>query len=237
MLGLKKSLAAISWFVAPDSGEVPDLRLLRCQLAGGVVAASAGSLAGGGQLTFGACGEGVGTHHREDVVGHPQLLARLGAALLAPQPFAEHEPGAGVLDGSGVVQPVDRFAVVVLRARIVGDECARASEEASSERLCRAFRCGSRTRRRRRCARSSRAGSGCRLDEIGEVGGREERIVAVAACWRSTALLRSGRVRVRGRPWLGRRRRASSRGAAGGRPLRPRPPRGGCPPRRHSTPR
>ena len=39
-----------------------------------------------------------------------------------------------MLDGRRVIQPVDRFSVAVLRARIVGVECSRSSEEASSER-------------------------------------------------------------------------------------------------------
>ena len=133
-----------------------------------------------------------------------------------------------MLDRGCVVQPGDRFAVVVLRACIVGDECSRSSEEASSERCVALLGAGG-VLGDGLVRKISRARSGCGLDQIGEVGGREERIVAVSWCWRSTALLRSGRVRARARPSLGRRRRASSRGGAGGRRLRPRPPRARVP--------
>jgi hypothetical protein len=56
--------------------------------------ARAGSLAGGTQLVRGSFRECVGSHSREHLVRWAQLLAGVGAAALAAQPFAIQQTGA-----------------------------------------------------------------------------------------------------------------------------------------------
>ena len=110
--GLMNSWAPISGFVCPSRGEAGDLRLLRREDVARLVGAPAHRLAGGQQLAAGALGERLGPEAAEHLVGGAQLLARVDAPVLAPQPFAVEQVGAGELDADpGALEPLDRLAV------------------------------------------------------------------------------------------------------------------------------
>jgi hypothetical protein len=61
---------------------------------------------------MGPLGERLGPEASEHAVGGPQLLARIDAALLAAQPLAVHEAGAGEVDRDATAtEAVDRLPV------------------------------------------------------------------------------------------------------------------------------
>ena len=112
MRGLMNSWAPISGLVCPSrasratwtSWGVSASRVVRGEPARG--------LAGGQQLAAGALGERLGPEAAEVGVGAAQLLARVRAAVLAPQPLAVQEPAAGEFDRRAAArEPLDRLAV------------------------------------------------------------------------------------------------------------------------------
>jgi hypothetical protein len=95
--------------------EPGDLRLLRGELAGRLGAPLAYRLAGGQQLAPGSFGERRHADRVQAVVSGPQLDAGVDAAVLAAQPFAVQQVGAGQFGAElGAAEPVDRLAVQVL---------------------------------------------------------------------------------------------------------------------------
>ena len=113
------------------AGEPGDVRLLGCELAARVVGALPRRLARGQELVTGALGERLGPDVGERVVGGSELLARVDAAVLATQPFAVEEPGAGEVDhATAGREPLDGLAVEGLRSRSLAEQRARAGLDA-----------------------------------------------------------------------------------------------------------
>ena len=82
-------------------------------------------LARGQELVAGALGEPLGPDAAEHLVGGSELLARVDAAVLATQPFAVQEPGAGEVDhATAAPEPLDRLAVEGLRVSRVAEQRA-----------------------------------------------------------------------------------------------------------------
>ena len=147
-----------SW--APISGLVCPSRASRATWTSWGVRASrvsggdpAHGLAGGEQLAAGTLGERLGAHVAEALVGGAQVLARVRAPVLAPQPLAVHEPAARELDRRAAArEPLDRLAV----ERLVVAHAARGSALRPRAPIrCRSPACarsGARARRRPRPA-------------------------------------------------------------------------------------
>src|SRR6476659_1593787 len=81
----------------PIRGEPRDLLLLRGQLSACLVAPFAPLLARREQLAAGALGECDGTEAGEGLIRDAKLLARVYPSVLAPQPLAVDQVGAGEL--------------------------------------------------------------------------------------------------------------------------------------------
>ena len=100
---------------APVSGQPGDVLLLRGELGVRVDLASADLLAGGEQLPAGAFGEGLGADRGEQVVGGAQLVAGVDPPVLAAQPLAVQQVGAGEVGPQrGAAEPLDRLGVAPL---------------------------------------------------------------------------------------------------------------------------
>src|SRR4051812_8635756 len=100
----------------PLAGEIGDLRLLGREDVARLARPSAHRLAGRQQLAPGALGEGVGPEVAEHLVGGTEVLARVYPSVLAPEPFAVEQMGAGEFDSDpSALEPFDRLAVVALR--------------------------------------------------------------------------------------------------------------------------
>ena len=98
----------------PDPGQLGDFLLLRSQLGAGVLVPLAYLLAGRQELSPGPFGKRMGPHGRERVVREPQLVAGIDPPVLAAQPFAVAQPGAGqVRRHPGAAQPFERLAVLL----------------------------------------------------------------------------------------------------------------------------
>jgi hypothetical protein len=95
-------------------GEPGDLGLLGGQPVAGALARRR---AGRVQLALGPRGERMNAHPGEHGMGGAQVVARIGAAPLAPQPLAVEEVGTCELDAqSRASEPGDRLAVARLLA-------------------------------------------------------------------------------------------------------------------------
>ncbi len=92
---LRYSSAPISGFVRPSARQPGDVLLLRGERSARVVTALADRLPGGQQLMARALGEGLHAHRDEVVMGDPQLLSGVHAAVLTAQPLAVEQVGAG----------------------------------------------------------------------------------------------------------------------------------------------
>jgi hypothetical protein len=109
------SWAAISGLDRPSPASRGDLGLPGGELGGGTGRAFAYSLGGGTQLARGSFSESVSSHGDEHLVCGAQLLAGIGAPVLAAQPVAVEQMSAGeVHPGVGAAEAVDRLAVQVL---------------------------------------------------------------------------------------------------------------------------
>ena len=116
MRGLMNSSAPISGFVRPLLREPGHLRLLRGEHVARLDREPAHRLARGRQLAAGALGERLGAEAAEHLVRGAQLLARVHAPVLAPQPLAVEQAGAGELDADpGALEPLDRLPVEGVR--------------------------------------------------------------------------------------------------------------------------
>ena len=73
----------------------------------------------------GALGKPLGPDAAEHLVRRSKLLARVDAAVLAAQPLAVEEPGAGEVDDAAAArEPLDRLAVEGLRVFVVAQQRA-----------------------------------------------------------------------------------------------------------------
>ena len=107
------------------SGQPGDVCLLGCEHAARVVGAPPRGLARGQELVTGALGKPLGPDVAEHLVGGSELLTRVDAPVLATQPFAVAEPGAGeVDDATAAREPLDRLAVEGLRILSLAQERA-----------------------------------------------------------------------------------------------------------------
>ena len=79
----------------PVSCEPGDLRLLHGEFVRRLDGALADRFAGGRQLTAGPLGEPLHAHRAVQLVGDAQLLAGVDSTVLAAQPFAVEQMGAG----------------------------------------------------------------------------------------------------------------------------------------------
>ena len=110
--GLMNSCAPISGLERPSRAS----RAIWASCGGEHVArldgALARGLAGGQELAAGALGERLGADAAKHLVRGAQLLARVDAPVLAAQPLAVHQVGAGEMDGDpAALEPLDRLAV------------------------------------------------------------------------------------------------------------------------------
>jgi hypothetical protein len=83
------------------AGQPSDVCLLGCEQPALVVGAPPRRLTRRCELVTGALGEPLGPDTAELFVGSAELLARIDAPVLATQPFAVQEPGAGEVDAPG----------------------------------------------------------------------------------------------------------------------------------------
>ena len=92
--------------------EPRDLCLLRCELVLRFDAALPDMFAGGQELAARALSERFHADREEQVVSHPQLIARIDAAALAAQPLPVKKMGTGKLwPERGAAQVIDCLAV------------------------------------------------------------------------------------------------------------------------------
>src|SRR5580704_5605006 len=112
--GAEKQLSADFGVGASVTGEPGDLQLLGGEINECLHRAFAYGLAGGEQFDPGSLGERLNAHGAEHFVGGAELLTGVDPPVLAPQPLAVEEMGAGdLLSDRCAAQPLDRFAVVV----------------------------------------------------------------------------------------------------------------------------
>ena len=123
--GLMKSWPADLGVRMTLRSEAGDLRLLRGEHVARLDRALAYRLAGGRQLATSALGERLGPDVAEHLVGDTKLLARVEPAVLATQPLAVHEVGAGEMNNDAAArQPLDRLAVEGFGGRAVAQQRA-----------------------------------------------------------------------------------------------------------------
>jgi hypothetical protein len=103
------------------------VRLLGSELADRLDRPLAHRVAGGQQLTPGPFGERLDAHRDEQVMGGPQLGAGVPAPVLAAQPFAVQQVGAGHGRAhAGTAEPLDRLAIEVLGGLALAQQGTRA---------------------------------------------------------------------------------------------------------------
>src|SRR5437763_3303429 len=94
-------------------GEPRDLRLLGGEDVTRLIDPLASGFSGGRELATGALGKPLGPDAVEHFMGGSELVTRVDAPVLATQPFAVEEPGAGEVDhATAALEPLDRLAVV-----------------------------------------------------------------------------------------------------------------------------
>ena len=114
--------------VGPSVHREPgDGRFLRGEAGARLDRVPADRLAGRRQLAPGAFGERLGADRGEHLVGGPQLLASVGAPVLAAQPLAVEQVRAGQFGPErSTAEPVDRLAVEALGGPALAQQRARA---------------------------------------------------------------------------------------------------------------
>ena len=123
--GLMNSLAPISGFVCLSLASRAICASWGVRIVARLHRAPGRGLAGGQQLAAGALGERLGADPAEAVVGGSKLLARVDAPVLATQPLAVEQLGAGEVDhATGAREPLDRLAVEGLRSSSVAQQRA-----------------------------------------------------------------------------------------------------------------
>jgi len=96
----------------PVPGQPGDLGLLADEVGEGLDGALAHGFPGGRKLAAGALGEAVGADAAEHLIGRTQGVARILTPVLAAQPFAVKEVGAGQVHGdTTAAEPADRLPV------------------------------------------------------------------------------------------------------------------------------
>ena len=199
VLGLMNSSLPISGLVRPaaasraicDSCGVRSAWRPRC---------ACGGLSGRHQLTPGALGERFGAHPVEHVVGETKLLTGVEPAVLAPQPLAVQQVGAGEIhDDPGPPQPLDRLDV----ERVGGSPEASSARERARIPSAQSVPAAASVPRVRRSASAATSGilraAATRRARRGRSHGRRGHR-ARTRFGRPPAPRRSGRARCRGSP-------------------------------------
>jgi hypothetical protein len=111
------------------AGQLRDPGLLGSQLlaelGGRLSGAPAGGFPGGHQLAAGPFGERFHAYLGEHVVGGAQLLACVEPTVLAAQPLAEQQVGAGEIRAEpGAAEPLDSLPVQILGGLALGEQRA-----------------------------------------------------------------------------------------------------------------
>ena len=162
-------------------GEPGDVRLLGRELVAGVVAAFAHLLARGQQLAAGALGEPFHADPVEQLVRGSQLRPRIDASMLAAQPLAVEEVGAGELGTEWcAAEPADRLLIARFGLLVVAEEARDARLDAACPVGVGGAR-GLREPLERSRAELGLPGPDARFDDLGQrPGGDEEpgRLVA-----------------------------------------------------------
>ena len=110
--GADEQLAPISWLVRPSRASLAIWASWAVRSVSGLDRALAHRLAGGQQLAAGAFGEPFHAHRGQHLVGDAKLLARVDAAIFAPEPFAVEQMRAGqIRTHAGAAEPLDRLTV------------------------------------------------------------------------------------------------------------------------------
>ena len=113
--GADKELGADLGVRQAVPGQPRDECFLRRELVRGIDGAYAYLLARRDQLPAGAFGKRGHADRGEHVIGGPQLLPRVDSSVLAAQPLAVQQVGAGQIRAElGTAEPVDRLAVPAL---------------------------------------------------------------------------------------------------------------------------
>src|SRR3954447_11866104 len=113
--GAEEQLGSDLDIASTVDGEPGDVRLLRGELVDRLDRPLAHPVTGGQQLTPGPLGETLDAHRGEQAMGGPQLGAGVPAPVLAAQPFAVEEVGAGQCGAhAGPAETLDRLAIAVL---------------------------------------------------------------------------------------------------------------------------
>src|SRR5262249_33949519 len=107
--------------------ESRDVQLVRREVVARVVAALAHLRAGGDQLAPRALGESARAHRGEALVRRAQLLARVDAPGLAPEPLAVVQPGARLMR-LHARERLDRLAIALLLAGDLRSRMRRGAE-------------------------------------------------------------------------------------------------------------
>ena len=116
MRGLMNSCAPISGLERPSLASRAMCASWGVSTPRVVLGAPPRGLTRGQELVTGALGKPLGPDVAEHLVGGSKLLARVDAPVLATQPFAVQEPGAGEVDhATAAREPLDRLAVEGLR--------------------------------------------------------------------------------------------------------------------------
>ena len=99
--------------------------LLGCEHAARLLGAPPRGLTRRRELVAGALGKPLGPDAAERLVGGSKLLACVHPPVLATQPLAVQEPGAGEVDyATGAREPLDRLAVEGVRISALAQQRA-----------------------------------------------------------------------------------------------------------------
>src|SRR3984957_7741596 len=119
----QEQLGAKLRIAEPVTSEPGDLHFLRGELIARLGLTLADGLAGSQQLATAALGQRLSRHRGEAVVGSPELLARVPAAVLPAEPLAVQKMGAHQGGThAGAAEALDRLTVEALGGLTVADQ-------------------------------------------------------------------------------------------------------------------
>src|ERR1700749_838137 len=178
--GAEEELGADFHIGAAADGEPGDVSLLGRELAARLDGPLTNGVAGGEQLTPGPFGERLDAHRGEQPMGGPQLGAGVPAPVLAAQPFAVQEVGAGHGRAhAGTAEPLNRLAIAVLGGLTLAERgtgprfgAKRPVGAAGAGRLGKPLESAG-------CARGLAAADG-RLDQLRELPSEDAYVVVLA---------------------------------------------------------
>src|SRR6201989_3274957 len=178
--GAEEELGADLHVGAAADGEPGDVSLLGGELAGRLDGPLAHGVAGGEQLTPGPFGKRLDAHRGKQPMGGPQLGASLPAPVLAVQPFAVQEVGAGHGRAhAGTAEPLDRLAIAVLGGLTLTEQGTGAPLGAKRPVGARGAGSPLKPLESAGCARGLAAADG-RLDQLRELPSQDAYVVVLA---------------------------------------------------------